>query len=283
MQSKIHALRNFLQNQFDKGANIISPKSQFNDDGHFSFYTPKEIEIGDARVIEGGNQLDTTDVNIDKKISGFSYFLDGKEKKKVFIIDNKRFQIPITYGYVSAVILKRENKKLIDIGLIEEDSSIYLPYKEIGDEPDHYFNKKDVMNSDINTVNIGVTNEKGKRKGYPIYPSDFEASAHSQVQTRRGNLEQKLVEKWLNESYEDGWLYLDGRLEPVNKHLSSNSKIVGVVKSHDRIYFSLEEQSKIYSLEKGQRTTVFIPDNKNVFSWYLRLYENKYNGTVILV
>jgi len=76
---------------------------------------------------------------------------------------------------------------------------------------------------------------------------------------------------------------VDGRLENKNKELISGSNIVGIIKSHHASYFDYEEQYKIYTMRKGQRTGVFQPkggDGKteNIYSWYLKLHEDKRHG-----
>ena len=152
-----HDFKNFLETQKKKGAKIISPKSRIDED---KFYSPQKIERGNSEVIEGNGKLEAVKIEINQSKSGFSYFLDGIERKKVFIINN----IPVTYGYVSAVILERKDKKLHDINAFFENRSVYLPYKETTEEPDHYLDKIDIKNEkyDINPVNIGVFDKENR-------------------------------------------------------------------------------------------------------------------------
>ena len=275
-------LKKFIINQVNKGAKVSIPE---NYDDKSGFYIPEEIEIGGNKIYEG-DKLEIIDINTQAQESGFSYFIDGIERKKKIIITNKGGPIPVIYGYVSAVIMQRTNGILRSTDLFIENLSTYLPYKPVnktGEEPNYYFDFEDINKFKRKYVNTGVIDVRGKNHDYPRYPVQIEQSAHSKIQTERGNSEKELVKKWNEKKDTKGWLFVDGRLEPVSKYVSYNSNIVGVIKSIRRYYFKPDEQLKIYTLKKRQRTSIFIPidpegNEENVFSWYLRLHDNNLNG-----
>ena len=98
----------------------------------------------------------------------------------------------------------------------------------------------------------------------------------------RGNLEKKLVQKWLRDF--DGasdWLLVDGSLGGTlggDYKNYENPNIVGVIKSHQTQYFEMQDQRKILSLRVGERSGVFMPLGRErrapVYSWYLRIRPN---------
>ena len=270
--------REFAKKQRKNGATISIPEFNGNETEFQFFQSPKEVEYGSAKVVEGDGSFVIKEVKSKLDVSAFSYFLDGIERKKVFIINNCKTQIPVTYGYVAAVIMKRINKQLHSIDLNFENTSIYLPFKETGIEPDFYFSLDEIGKTARNFVNVGIVDVKGKRKDFPLYPLEIEQMAHSAIQTQRGNFEKDLVKIWLNKGVDDGWLFVDGRLDAVSTYLSTKSQIVGVIKSHRRYYFDYQEQFKIFNMKKDFRSSVFRPDNDNVYSWYLRIHEDKSHG-----
>ena len=271
----LNKVSKFIKDKKYNEENILVIKGQSEDD--FSGFSPAP-EIPEQRT---ANILEDAVLKLKKVIikcekSGFTHFLDGIERKKVIL--NYNF-IPVTYGYVAAVIMGRTDKKMRSTGLEDVSEKIYLPYKKEknGDEPENYFNYEDV--ADLLPENTGTPNDDGT---YPRFPKEFEKRAHNDIQTTRVQQEKALAKKWLNEDF-DGWLYIDGRLENKNNEMASNPRVAGIIKSHHVYYFSPNEQNKIYMLKKGERTSVFQPIDKNnkeenIYSWYLRLHDNNHNG-----
>lgn len=265
-----------------KGENIKFTKPQ-NEETTSTFEQSSFItEQKKAIVIEESDgKLKVKNVKITTKNSSFSYFLDGIERKR--IVFNYNF-IPVTYGYVAAVIMKRTDKKMHSIDMTEKSENIYLPYKENSDCPDFYFDFNEFTKFKFAPVNTG---KKDKKTGnYPLFPVEFEQKAHNEIQETRREIEQNLAEKWLAKNYDDGWLFIDGRLSTKSQKLISNGKAVGVIKSHHVSYFTPEEQFKIYNLKKGERSSVFQPEKnennktekENFYSWYLKIHESQYNS-----
>jgi len=263
----------FIKQKRMSGEDIKIPKSFFNPE-NTDFAPP--VNIPDKRnsevVEESDGILKFKKVEIKTEKSGFSYFLDGIERKKIVFYYRS---IPVIYGCVGAVILKRTDKKLHSAGLEKFSENFYLPLKLNG-TPEHYFDTDEIKSLGKNIINIG---EKDKLGNYPYLPAEFIQAAHSEIQTLRGNLEKSFVREWLNADNYDGWLFVDGRIEGK----ISGKNLAGIIKSHQACYFDFETQYKIYTMEKGQRSSVFQPEDKNgkkenVYSWYLRLHHDKRNG-----
>jgi len=264
---------NFIKNKRALGEDIKIPKTLYNEE--FKGFAPT-VSLPDKRksevVEEKDGKLKLKDVIINTEKSGFSYFLDGIERKTILFYYRS---IPVIYGYTGAAILQRTDKKLHSCGREKFGENFYLPLKN-SETPQHYFDFDEVKDLGKNYINIGEKNYTGE---FPKMPAEFIQAAHAKIQTERGRQESSLAQEWADEKKNDGWLFVDGRIE--GKITGDN--LAGIIKSHQASYFDFEEQYKIYTMKKFQRTSVFQPsDNKgkkeNIFSWYLRLHSDKLNG-----
>lgn len=249
-------LRNYVRDLKDKGEDIKIPRQTQESD---EFSVPRDITELKADIIEDSGKLNIKPIQMTEEQSGFSYFLDGIERKKVLFYQRS---MPVIYGYIAAVILKRTDKKLHSIDLEKTEENLYFPDEGA---PDLGINV-------INTANESI-----------LHPEHYIQAAHSSIQTSRGNLERSLAREWIRSRYNDGWLFVDGRLENKNKELVSGANIAGIIKSHKACYFDYEQQYQLYTMKKGERSSVFQPkDNnnnkENIYSWYLRLHYDKNYG-----
>ncbi len=276
--SLIHRGITFIKEKKQKGIDIKIPRKSLQNNENF---TINEIfEQKTAKILEDNGKLKIKKIEITTEKSGFSYFLDGIERKKILFYYRS---IPVIYGYTAAVILKRTDKKLHFAGMEKTGENFYLPVKEHADCPEHYFSKEEIKNLGENIVNIGEIRQRSKSMDYPMLPEQFIQAAHSSIETCRNGLEESLTKTWTESGFNDGWLFVDGRLENKNKKILSGSNLVGIIKSHHATYFDYEDQYKIYSMKKGERSGIFQPKGgngkkENVFSWYLRLHYDKTHG-----
>ncbi|OGI02522.1 MAG: hypothetical protein A2Y25_07040 [Candidatus Melainabacteria bacterium GWF2_37_15] len=247
----MNKLRNYVRELKQSGEDIKIPRQTQESD---EFPTPREITELKADIIEDNGEFGIKTVEITQENSGFAYFLDGIERKKILCYYKS---VPLIYGYVAAAILGRTDKKMHSIGLEKSEQNFYVIDKTF-------------ENLEINTVKIS--------DGTPMLPDQYIKAAHSAIQTSRGNLEHSLIRDWIKAGYEDGWLFVDGRIEKLSKDITSGQNIVGIIKSHQACYFDFEDQYKIYSMKKGERSSVFQPEKENVYSWYLRLHYDKNYG-----
>jgi hypothetical protein len=253
----MNKLRTFIKEKRQTGEDIKIPRiARENDD----FSNMKDInDILNSEVLENNGILHTKTVQITEKTSQFRYFLDGIERKKILFYYKS---IPCIYGYVAAAVLGRTDKKMHSIGLEKPYEALYLPASHFPDD-----------------LGIKITNIQ---KDEPMLPDQYIFEAHKEIQKVRGELERGMVREWISQNNNDGWLFVDGRVEKLSRELTSGKNIVGIIKSHHACYFDIEQQFKIYSMKKGERSSVFQPQDKQgnkekVFSWYLRLhYDSKY-------
>ncbi len=269
---------NFIREKKQEGIDIrIPPKIGPDDEFFAQNVLPKQ---NGAEIIENNGEFSTKQVGITSESSGFSYFLDGIERKKILFYYRS---IPVIYGYIAGVVLKRTDKKMHSINLEKSEENFYVPVQDAPDSPGHYFSEQERESLGKKTVkNIGKTGIK-QGEGYPVLPEQMIQAAHSEIQTARNRIEESLVKNWIDGGFNDGWLFVDGRLENKNKELILGANIAGIIKSHHASYFCHENQYKIYSMKKGERSVVFMPkDDKgkkeNVYSWYLKIHYDKRLG-----
>lgn len=267
----------FIREKKRRGADIKIPRKSSQNDELFSLQ--EVLNSNGADVLEDEGKLKVRQVEITTEKSGFSYFLDGIERKKILFYYRS---IPVIYGYVAGVVLKRTDKKMHSMGFEKSHESFYLPLKQSPESPEHYFSSEELQSFEKNMVNIGKPSSKDGND-YPMIPEQLVQAAHSEIQTKRNYIEESLVKEWIGGGFDDGWLFVDGRLENKSRDLIANSNIIGVIKSHHASYFGYEEQYRIYSMQKGERSGVFQPKNdkgkrENVFSWYLKLHHDKRQG-----
>ncbi len=270
----------YIKEQRQAGKNIRVNRANGNQDFDFAKYQPQETEYVEAQIVEDNGAFCTKKIKVSASGSKFNYFLDGIEKKRILMYYNF---IPFTYGYMSAVIMKRTDKKMHSIGLKRAEENIYLPFKFNGDEPEFYLEAEDFKDYNINPINIGI-----KAKGesdYPLMPEEFEKKAHSAIQENRRHMESTMANEWALEfKNSDDWLYVDGGLTNISSELMKKANVVGVIKSHNVQYFDYEKLCRIYNIKKGERSCAFRPKRRfkntpeKVFSWYLRLHSDKNYG-----
>lgn len=266
----------FIKQKRANGEDIKIPKSLLNSE-NMEFpppvNIPKQMQAEIIKEDEPSGLLKLKNIEIKTKKSGFSYFLDGTERKKIIFYYRS---IPVIYGCVGAAIIQRTEKRLHSCGMEKFNESFYLPLKTYTDSPKHYFDSDEIKELGKNIINIGEKNKEGE---YIKLPAEFIQAAHGKIQTQRGEIESSLALEWQSKNYADDWLFIDGRIEGK----ISGKNIVGIIKSHQATYFDYEDQYKIYTMEKGQRSSVFQPADKNgkkenIFTWYLRLHYDKRNG-----
>ena len=280
MTSELKDFQNFITEKRLKGEDIKISKILYNsEDDNFS-QPESDFQQRKADVIEETDgKLKLKKVQIKTEKSGFSYFLDGIERKKILCYLRS---IPFIYGYVGAAILKRTDKKLHSVDMEISEGDFYIPVKEEKDSPEHYLEYKEIEKIK-KYKNIGKIAKSGNREGYPVFAEEFIKQAHSEIQEKRRKIEVELTDKWLESKFNDGWLFVDGTLNTKSQKVHESSNIAGIIKSHGVYYFSFEEMYKIYSMKKGERSSVFQPydktgTKKDVFTWYLRLHYDKNNG-----
>lgn len=280
MSLELKDFQNFINQKRKQGEDLKIPKSLYNSENDNFSRPESDFQQRKADIVEESDgKLKFKKVEIKTEKSGFSYFLDGIERKKIICYLRS---IPIIYGYVGAAILKRTDKILHSTNLELSEGKFYIPVKEDKNCPEHYFDLAEIEKIK-NYKNIGKIAKSGNREGYPIFSDEFIQQAHSEIQEKRRKIEVDLTDKWLASKFDDGWLFVDGTLNTKSQSVHESSNIAGIVKSHGVYYFNFEEMYKLYSMKKSQRSSVFQPydkteKKKDIFTWYLRLHSDKRNG-----
>lgn len=281
MASELKDFLGFVKQKRAEEEDIRIPKSLFNSENDTFPPSESDFQQRDKEIVEEfEGDAKTKKVEINTETSGFSYFLDGIERKKILCYLRS---IPLIYGYVGAAILKRTDKKLHSTELEKGEGTFYLPVKKGMNCPDHYFDEDELKTIKGKYKNTGIIPKQGDRKDYPKYPEEFIKQAHSEIQEKRREMEFELTNKWLESNFDNDWLFVDGTLNTKSQNVLESSKVAGIVKSHGVFYFSFEEMHELYSMQKGERSRVFKPydkqgEKKDIYTWYLRLHYDKRNG-----
>lgn len=200
------------------------------------------VKRSDSRVVED-SRLSVKRV-VPSESSGFTHFVDGIQRSQpVWHIQG----VGAVYGYAAAVVRHRPERRLVTAWWRDHEA-LYGPqwlrdaagfedaaWTLTGDEP------------------------------------DWRGSAKTALDGQREKLERQAAEWWLEDGH--GWLMLDGGID-LSERVAAAPQVAGVIKSHQTQYFPFEEQSLIWGLRRGERTSVFEPLGDRripVFSWYVRL------------
>lgn len=193
--------------------------------------------------------------------SGFSAFLDGAQD--IRIVNHSR-GTPVVWGTVSAAVRARVNRRLVSWAghapIVV--SRFYIPFRYA-----------EGLRIDGGTgsgfVDTAPADASGK---FPSrHPAALMEAAVKKVQWDRERCEVQLAEAWCD--MEDGVLYVDGGLtaSPVT---SRSRNVIGVIKTHRRLYAEGSAFRVLVDLDAGCRTSVFnvAPPNRHpVASWYVRI------------
>ncbi|HEX6573607.1 MAG TPA: hypothetical protein VF042_01435, partial [Gemmatimonadaceae bacterium] len=193
-------------------------------------------------------------------VSGFAGFLDGTQDVRVV---NQAHGIPIVWATVSAAIRARVNRRLISWNgsapIVRR--GYYIPFRYV-----------DGLRSDFKSHPhvIDTAKDDGTGSVPSRHPAALMEAAFQRVQLDRESIELQLAESWC--ARESATLYVDGSITG-SSIASSSRAIVGVVKSHRRLYADGDAFRTLVGLEAGQRSSIFrvAPKSRHaVASWYVR-------------
>ncbi len=194
--------------------------------------------------------------------SVFAGFLDGTQQIGIV---NHLHGIPIVWATVSAAIRVRVNRRMISWP--ERGPSVarrfYVPLRYLGDVADDFRNDSRVVDT--------ASGEGGKVPSR--HPAALMECAIQKVQNDRERLELDLAEAWCNA--DDRMLYVDGSITG-SALASAADNVVGVIKTHRRLYAEGDAFRVLVNLRAGERSSVFRVSPKTRFpvaSWYVRVRE----------
>jgi hypothetical protein len=108
-----------------------------------------------------------------------------------------------------------------------------------------------------------------------VHPFVMRDEALHRVQNDRERAERDLAERWC--TFENEPLFIDGSITG-SERIANAPCTVGVVKSHRTLYAEGEDLQTVFSLRRGERSSVFriltSPPRVSVASWYLRLRDH---------
>jgi hypothetical protein len=193
--------------------------------------------------------------------SGFGGFLDGAQK--VQVLDYAK-GMPIVFGTVSAGIRCREQRRLTtwrERGPAVE-RRLYLPLAFLGSSRLLSYETFEIVDTSAPDSSGAVVD---------AHPLGLVDRAVQLVQQHREKLENLFAEDWCDS--EGSPLFIDGGISG-SPRVAASPLAIGVIKSHRTLYLENSGLPTLFSLRKGERSTVFrVSGNsrRNVASWYLRL------------
>lgn len=217
-------------------------------------------KISPAKLVEGSSLTAIRIGNPSK--TRFTHFLDGIQRTHLACYWS---MVPVLYGYTAAVIRERDSNRKMRSWRSLPNESLFFPFEQI--------DPSEMKVRGLNVVDTSDGDEQNQE--HPIGMLD---KARKSINRVRSKLESQLAKEWI-ESYissAGNWLLIDGSLTEVIDS-SATANVIGIIKSHQTQYFTLEDQKKILNLPAGQRSSVFeIPGRKRMgaYSWYLRLHPN---------
>lgn len=214
---------------------------------------PRLVQAG---VIEGPS-MRARRVFGDPEVA-FAAFLDGTQASHVVAyIDGT----PIIHGTVAAVIRIRRNRRLTTWHRPLVTRRLYACLRALAPE----------RRSMLQAAGLELVDTTVASQDPSAHPFILRDEAVHRVQEDREQAERELAERWC--THESEPLFIDGGISGSDK-VAVSSCTVGVVKSHRTLYADGDALQTIFSLRRGERSSVFrvtSPKRVSVVSWYLRL------------
>jgi hypothetical protein len=187
----------------------------------------------------------------------FDAFLDGAQWSIVLWADG----LPLVHGTVAAAIRERRNRRMTTWRAPVIRRALYAPLPLLSP----------TWRDLLATLDIDVIDTFGRRQPDSSHPFELQEMAYQSVLSAREVVERALGEAWCAEA--QGHLFVDGGIS-ASRTLARAAHVIGVIKSHQRLYSSGDDLSTLMRLRAGERSSVFrLAESKRaaVASWYLRL------------
>ncbi|MDQ6717005.1 MAG: hypothetical protein M3Z17_01520 [Gemmatimonadota bacterium] len=200
-----------------------------------------------------------------ERTSEFGGFLDGAQKVQVLAYPKG---IPVVLGTVSAAMRCRTERRLMTWREREPavERRLYLPLAYLGAT-------KIASGEMFEVVDTSAADATGV--ALDAHPLGLVDRAVQLVQESREALENRFAEDWCDS--ESTPLFIDGGISG-SARIASSPLAIGVVKSHRTLYVDNAALPILFSLRKGERSSVFrvAPRSRHsVASWYLRIRSSK--------
>ena len=187
----------------------------------------------------------------------FGAFLDGAQWSLVLWADG----VPVVHGTVAAVVRQRLDRRMTTWRGPVVRRALYAPIALLSPE----------WRDAIRDLGLDVVDTLEQRAPDSGHPFALQEIAYQSVLGAREGVERELAEQWCKTTSLD--LFVDGGISG-SKQMARSEHVVGVVKSHQRLYASGDHLSTLTRLARGERSSVVrVAESKRsaVASWYLRL------------
>jgi hypothetical protein len=220
-------------------------------------FAAAEVE---ARIVEGHEQLRAIPVQRATS-SGFTAFLDGIQRAEVKLYHGP---VPLVYAYGAAVVRKRDQRRVMGPGLLQEHEAVFFPFRLL--DP-------------AQVGALGVLPEQmldsspRSDQPLPLFPPALYACAAQAIDRWREGIEREVAHRWCASAHDSDWLLVDGTLT-ISPELSARQHTAGLIKSQRTRFFDGADARTLLGLRAGERSSVFEPLTRRwtpVHSWYLRL------------
>lgn len=184
-------------------------------------------------------------------------FLDGIQR---FAVEGRIGLVPVVRGYVAAAALRRESG-VLHVADVEAEEFLVVPLRQLTDE----------QRQALGSAGLPMHEPVGGERAHPIVDVQLAAQA---VEERREAVELRVARRHLATS-PDEWLVVDGSIAGLSEASTAESKVLGVIKSHETQFLAGRDLDVALTLPVGHRTSVFARGGgarARVFTWYLRLW-----------
>jgi hypothetical protein len=202
-------------------------------------------------------------------VAVFAGFLDGIQRSAtIAYVDG----VPLLHGTAAAAIRCRDGDgRMLTWSRPRIDHAIYASFALLGDAM--WSRVAAVLGARGHALTNTDARTPEEQAEISRHPSSLLRQALDALSKRRDTLEREIGEAWCKSDAPRA-LYVDGSLRTSSLMLRSEH-VVGVVKSHARLYVPQDQLPLLMSLQASHRTSVLaVLDEKNraVFhTWYLRL------------
>jgi len=186
----------------------------------------------------------------------FAAFLDGAQRSLVLWAGG----VPVVHGTVAAVIRQRNERRMTTWRTPILRRALYAPMSLLPRD----------WSDAMAATDLPIVDTLARRKPESGHPFELQEIAYQSVLGDRETLEKELAESWCDHSMQH--LFIDGGISG-SKRVARAPAVVGVVKSHQKLYVRGEDLPLIMRLSTGERSSVVrIAESKRapVASWYLR-------------
>jgi hypothetical protein len=212
------------------------------------FATADHVEGDAIRAIDLGEPTEPPD-----RVA----FLDGIQR---YAVEGRLGLIPVVRGYVAAAVLVRHDGTL-RVADEEAEEFVVVPLDRL----------TGAQRTEIESVGLPIYDCTESERSHPILDTQLAAKV---VEGLRESVELRVARRHLAVSTSE-WLVLDGSIAGLGESLDGQSRVLGVIKSHETQFLAGHDLEVALTLQAGHRTSVFSRSagrRTAVYTWYLRLW-----------